>query len=123
MEIFEKFLAGMDNTLHRARTGEVLCWVAAAFPGLTPEVRWNQPMFTDHGTFIIGFSASQNHLAVAPERAVISRFSDEITKAGYDHSKELIRIPWNVPVDHVLLEKLIRFNMLDKAECKTFWRR
>ncbi|MCQ4950818.1 hypothetical protein NE646_14380, partial [Bittarella massiliensis] len=41
------------------------------FPDLTPKIAWNQPMFTDHGTFIIGFSAAKAHLAVAPERAGI----------------------------------------------------
>ncbi len=123
MEIFADFLSRMDNPLHRARAEEVFGRIAAAFPGLMPEVRWNQPMFTDHGTFIIGFSASKTHLAVAPEKAVISRFSEEIGKAGYDHTKELIRIPWDAPVDYALLEKLIRFNMQDKAECKTFWRK
>ena len=31
-------------------------------------------MFTDHGTFIIGFSIAKHHLAVAPERVVIQHF-------------------------------------------------
>lgn len=35
-------------------------------------------MFTDHCTFIIGFSIAKHHLAVAPEIAGINRFSDEI---------------------------------------------
>ena len=49
-------------------------------------------MFTDHGTFIIGFSIAKNHLAVAPESAGINHFSDEIVQAGYDHTKQLVRI-------------------------------
>ena len=51
-------------------------------------------MFTDHGTFIIGFSVAKKHLAVAPERAGIERFSDDILQAGYTHSKEILRIGW-----------------------------
>jgi uncharacterized protein len=70
-------------------------------------------MFTDHGTFIIGFSITKNHLAVAPESAGINHFSDEIVQAGYDHTKQLVRIPWNIPVDFSLLEKMIEFNILD----------
>lgn len=31
-------------------------------------------MFTDHGTFIIGFSVSKQHLAVSPERQGLSIF-------------------------------------------------
>lgn len=42
-------------------------------------------MFTDHDTFIIGFSAAKHHMAVAPEKAGIVRFSKENVQAGYDH--------------------------------------
>jgi uncharacterized protein YdhG (YjbR/CyaY superfamily) len=80
-------------------------------------------MFTDHGTFIIGFSVAKHHMAVAPERAGILRFSDEIVQAGYDHTNELVRLPWDRPVDFSLLEKMIEFNMMDKADCSTFWRK
>ena len=98
-------------------------WVTKQFPNLTPKIAWNQPMFTDHGTFIIGFSTARPHLAVAPERAGIEHFSDEIVQAGYEHSKELIRIPWDSPVDYALLEEIISFNIRDKADCTTFWRK
>ena len=77
-------------------------------------------LFTDHGTFIIGFSVAKHHLAVAPERAGINHFFDEIVQAGYDHTKELVRIRWDSPVDLSFLEKMIEFNNLDKAECSTF---
>lgn len=123
MEAFEEFLARIDNPQHRARTEEVLGWVSARFPNLAPVMKWNQPMFTDHGTFIIGFSVAKHHMAVAPERAGILRFSDEIVQAGYDHTNELVRLPWDRPVDFSLLEKMIEFNMMDKADCSTFWRK
>lgn len=123
MEVFAEYLASIDNPQHKARMEEVLDWIFKKFPNLMPKIAWNQPMFTNHGTFIIGFSISKNHLAVAPERAGIIRFSDEIVQAGYNHSKELVRIPWDSPVDLVLLEKMIQFNILDKAECSTFWRK
>jgi len=123
MEVFAEFLTKIDNPVHRARTEEVFDWVTKKFPNLVPKIAWNQPMFTDHDTFIIGFSVSKQHLAVAPERAGISRFSDEIVQAGYDHTKELVRIKWNSPVDYSLLEKMIGFNILDKADCTTFWRK
>ncbi len=123
MEAFEEYLARIDNPQHRARTEEVLAWVTKKFPHLMPKIAWNQPMFTDHGTFIIGFSVAKHHLAVAPERAGINHFSDKIVQAGYDRSKELIRIQWNSPLDFSLLEKVIEFNILDKADCSTFWRK
>ncbi|MGE7826866.1 iron chaperone [Paenibacillus sp. NPDC093718] len=123
MEVFAEYLAHIDNPEHRERTEEVLAWVTKKFPELMPKIAWNQPMFTDHGTFIIGFSMAKPHLAVAPERAVIQHFSDEIVQAGYDHTKELVRIRWEKPVDFSLLEKMIEFNIMDKADCTTFWRK
>ncbi|MGN8647347.1 iron chaperone [Gracilibacillus sp. HCP3S3_G5_1] len=122
MEVFADFLSRIDNPEHRDRTKEVLNWVARKFPTLKPEVKWKQPMFTEHGTYIIGFSVAKHHLAVAPEQAGINRFSDDIVHAGYDHTKELVRIKWNSPVDFSLLEKMIEFNRLDKADYSTFWR-
>lgn len=123
MDIFTEYLSSIDHPQHRARTEEVFDWVTSKYPNLAHKIAWNQPMFTDHGTFIIGFSVSKKHLAVAPEKAGMEHFSEEIEQAGYDHTKELIRIPWDDPVDYALLQKLIEFNMLDKAECTTFWRK
>ncbi|MDF2558474.1 MAG: iron chaperone [Bacillales bacterium] len=123
MNVFEEYISGIENPQHYARTVEVLEWVMKKFPQLVPKIAWKQPMFTDHGTFIIGFSISKNHLAVAPELAVINHFSIEIVQSGYDHTKQLVRIPWNSPIDYLLLEKMIEFNIVDKADCPTFWRK
>lgn len=123
MEVFDSYLQKIENAQHRSRMEEVLRWVQGEFPGLAPRVAWNQPMYTDHGTFIIGFSTAKRHMAVAPERACIQRFSSEILQAGYEHSKELLRIRWEQPVDVSLLGKMIHFNMHEKAECATFWRK
>lgn len=121
--LFTEYLERIDNPQHRARTQDVLTWVAERFPALRPKIAWNQPMFTDHDTFIIGFSVAKHHLAVAPEEVVIARFHDEIMQAGYDHSKQLLRLSWDSPVDFSLLEKIIEFNIQDKADCATFWRK
>jgi uncharacterized protein YdhG (YjbR/CyaY superfamily) len=123
METFEEYISQIENPGNRARMRAVLSRVAEKFPNLTPRIAWNQPMFTDHGTFIIGFSASKHHLAAAPEIAGILRFSGEIHEAGYEHTKELIRFPWDRPVDYDLLERIITFNILDKVDVTTFWRK
>lgn len=123
MEVFKEYLEKIDNPQHREQTEEVLAWVAKEFPNLVPKIAWNQPMFTDHDTFIIAFSIAKHHLAVAPEKVGIDHFSDEIVQAGYDHTKQLIRMKWDSPVDYSLLEQIIEFNILDKKDCTTFWRK
>ncbi|MBB6175686.1 hypothetical protein HNQ82_000497 [Anoxybacillus tengchongensis] len=123
MEVFEQYLARIENVDHRNRTEEILRWVCDTFPQLKPQIKWNTPMFTDHGTFIIGFSTAKHHLSVSPEEACMTRFADEIAQAGYSATKGLFRIPWNEPVNYELLEKIIEFNIQEKADCTTFWRK
>lgn len=122
METFDEFLMQIKDSNHRERTTEVLDWVSQKYPDLKHKIGWNQPMFTDHGTFIIGFSVSQKHLAVSPERAGIIQFSGEIIKAGYEHSNNLMRFPWDKPIDYRLLQRIIEFNISEKSKATSFWR-
>ena len=123
MEVFTDFIARIDNPDHRDRMEQVLAWVIKEFPDLVPVIKWNQPMFTDHGTYIIGFSVSKKHIAIAPEKAAMEKFLNEIGDAGYEHTKELVHIPWNSQVNFSLLEKMIEFNIQDKADYTDFWRK
>jgi uncharacterized protein len=123
MELFEEFLAKIEDIQHQGRTREVLSWVSDQYPQLVQRIAWNQPMFTDHGTFIIGFSVAKHHLAVTPEKAGIEHFSDEIEKSGLSYTSMIVRFPWNKPINYDLLAKMIEFNLDDKKECVTFWRK
>jgi len=122
MNEFDAYLLVIQNPEHRAKLHDVLEHIASTFPTLGTRIAWNQPMFTDHGTFILAFSASKNHFSVAPEKVAIERFGAEIDASGYERSEMLFRIRWTDPVDFPLLERIVRFNVFDKAACKTFWR-
>ncbi len=123
MEVFETFLEAIEDQARRKRTEEVFAWVHETFSTLVPRIAWNQPMFTDHGTFIIGFSIAKDHLAVSPDVTGIKLFSEEITQAGYSQTINLFRIKWEEAVDYALLGRIIQFNIDDKKECKTFWKK
>lgn len=122
LEVFSEYLSQIKDTQHCARVTEVLSWVGAEFPDLEGRIAWKQPMFTDHGTFIIGFSVSGKHMSVSPEKAGMEYFSGEIAKWGYGQSKMLFRIKWEDSIPYSLLERIIRYNCLEKQDCKTFWR-
>ena len=122
MEVFKEFLDQIEDSSHKDRLKEILLWVEEQFPSLEPVIKWNQPMFVDHGTYIIGFSVAKHHLAVAPEAEGINYFSEQIKKAGYEHTKGLVRFPWSKPFDFGLLRKMIEYNIAEKADCSTFWR-
>lgn len=123
MEIFREYLSNIKNLEQRARTEDILNWVNEMFPDLGHRVAWNQPMFIDHGTFIISFSVSKNYISISPERACINHFAEEITQAGYEYGKETIKIKWNSLIDFSLLKRMIEFNISDKSDCFTFWRK
>lgn len=123
METLDEYLVRIEDPTHRERMSEIFRWIKDKYPNLKPVIKWNQPMFTDHGTFIIGFSTSKKHAAVAPEQAAIAHAKDDIEKAGYEYTENIIRIPWDRSVPYSLLEKIIEFNIADKADCKTFWRK
>ncbi|MBC1231273.1 iron chaperone [Listeria booriae] len=123
MEVFEEFIGNIENPEHQARMAEVLAWIETEYPDLGQRIAWNQPMFTDHGTFIIGFSVSKKHIAIAPEGEGMVRLADAIAASGYPTTKMLIQMPWDKPVDYTLIKTIIDFNIVDKAECTTFWRK
>lgn len=120
---FNDYLNKIDNPDHRDKLTTVLQWVIDEFPTLDTKIAWNQPMYTEHGTFILGFSIAKHHFSVAPEGVVIDKFSDKINAAGYNPGKQFMRIKWDQPVDYELLREIITFNIEDKKDCTTFWRK
>ncbi|MGM0123264.1 hypothetical protein IGI37_000630 [Enterococcus sp. AZ194] len=123
MKVFEEYLNKFEEQKQLQRMTEVLTWVSETFPELGQRIAWNEPMFTNHGTFIIGFSASKKHMAVSPEVAGITHFAQKIEEAGYAHTKNIFRIKWEEPVNYPLLKEIIEFNLLEKADYTDFWRK
>lgn len=122
METFDDFLETIDDPEHRAKLDDIFVWVRETFPHLEERIAWNQPMFTDHGTFIIAFSVAKAHFAVAPEAVPLEVFQMRIREAGYTQTKQLFRIKWSQAVDYDLLRDIIAFNIEDKAGHTSFWR-
>ena len=56
----QAFLDGIDEPEKRDRMEDILNYIKGEFPQLEEVFKWNQPMFTDHGTFIIGFSIAKD---------------------------------------------------------------
>lgn len=121
-DVFNEYLDKIENPEYRAILQNLLEWVLGEFPELNPEIKWNQPMFLHHGTFIIAFSASKQHFSVAPERMGIVTFEDEFKKRNISYSKMLFQFKYNQVVDFDLIHKVISFNIEDKKDYSKFWR-
>lgn len=122
MNEFKVYLENLTPEQYR-QLNKILNWIHNEFPELEPIIKWNQPMFQIHGTFIIGFSASKKHISVAPENIVMEHFQKEIEEAGYTQSKALFRILLTDEINYDLLRSIIEYNIESKKEITTFWRK
>lgn len=123
MNDFKAFLGTIEKDEHRLILQGVLDDLSLAFPFLEKEVKWNQPMFVDHGSFIIAFSVSKQHFSVALEEPPLEAFKKDIKDAGYGLSKKLFRIKWTDHIDLPLLKKMMAFAIEDRKDSQTFWRK
>ena len=122
IKTLDEYLATIPNDDNRARMVDVLDWVSHNFPELELRIAWNQPMFTHHGTYIIGFSAASKHMAMAPERATMIRFEPVMRERGTDFGKKFARQPWDKPFDYELLDAFIQHQLEEKQDITSFWR-
>lgn len=121
IKTLDEFLATIPRADNRARMVEVLGWVAQHYPELELRIAWNQPMFTHHGTYIIGFSAASKHMAMAPERATMICFKPVMREGSTDFGTMLACQPWNKPFDHELLDAFIQHQLAEKQDVTSFW--
>ena len=118
----DEYLETIPDDDNRARMVDVLVWVGLTYPELELRIAWNQPMFTHHGTHIIGFSAASKHMAMAPERATMIRFEPVMRERGTDFGKMFARQPCNKPFDYELLDAFIQHQLAEKQDITSFWR-
>lgn len=122
MSTFNDYLSSIKIVEQKNRMAEILRWIEENFPNLETVIKWNQPMFVNNGTFIIGFSIAKNHIAFSPEEFTINIFVNDILESGYEHTKRLVRIKWTDDIDYSLIKRIIEFNINDKKKCTTFFR-
>ncbi|MBN2797371.1 MAG: DUF1801 domain-containing protein [Clostridia bacterium] len=123
MKTIEDYLKEIQVQEQHDRMKELFDWIKTHYPQLEGVIKWNQPMFTDHGTFIIGFSTAKKHFSFNPEPQVIEMFKEDIHNAGYETTMALGKIKWTDQTDFDLLKKLIDFNLEDKKEMTSFFRK
>lgn len=123
MDTFEDYINKIDDEEMKLKLADIYQHVEETFPELEKRVAWNQPMYTHHDTFIIAFSAAKHHISVAPEKTALIKFESRIKETGYDLLKETFKIKRKQPVDFDLVDAIISFNIEDKKDCTTFWRK
>lgn len=118
----EEFLDTIPEGSKRERMVEVLDWVKENYPQLGFRMGWSQPMFTNEGTFIVGFSAFQKHMNIGTEGAVVEHFEASMKERGIKHGKMTVPMPWSKPFNYELLGEFMDYQITAKEGVKTFWR-
>lgn len=122
MNTHMEFIDQIDELDKRDRVRIILDHIKGKYPQLKEEIKWNQPMFSDHGTYIIGFSISKGHISLSPEAHTLDIFDEEIKKSGYERTKMTMKIKWKEKVDLDLIDRMIDYNIEDKKDMTRFWR-
>lgn len=123
MHQFDEFIEKHENPKHKKRFWEIVRWIDEKHPQLKREIKWNEPVYTDHGTFILSLNITKNHLSICPENKTIQKFEEELKKREYGHGMMIVKIKWTQDVPYDLLEKMIEFNIEDKKNNAGFWRK
>lgn len=119
---FKEYLDAIDDADQQDKMNQILTWIQENYPELETRIKWNQPMFLHEGTYIIGFSYSKHHIAVAPETKAIKKFKDYIEETGFSYTDNIIKICWEDSIPYNLIEELIEYNIEDKKGYEKFWR-
>lgn len=121
MEQIHEYIQRIDDPDNRLIFGDFINWLMTDFPELKPEYKWNQPMFTHHGTFIIGFSVATKHFTVAPEMRTFEHFLPQIKDLKLKHGKKTFRLQFGQDIPYDLLRALINYTLADKQNVTSFW--
>jgi uncharacterized protein YdhG (YjbR/CyaY superfamily) len=119
---YDLFLEAIQNPLIKEKVISLVDFVQKKYPELTLEMKWNQPMFTHHGSFIIGFSTAKTHVNIAPEDPAIKVFKDRLDQLGYKQTKMLIQIKDKQTIDFDFIQTLVDYMIEEKKDIKTFWK-
>lgn len=120
-EQLQAFIAKINDKSKEVKFKEMIDWIKKNYPELILEIKWNQPMFIENGTYIIGFSISKKHIALGLESFAIEELTESIKNAGFTHSKMIVQIPWEKPIDYQLLELIITHVRTRKSGVTSFW--
>ncbi|MGO1923936.1 MAG: iron chaperone [Jeotgalicoccus sp.] len=120
--LFKPYLEKIEDEKDRKKVRDVYKWIEDQFPDLQREVKWSTPLYSHHGTFIIGVKPARKHFSINPEFEGIDVFSDKIKKAGYTHEKMTYKIKYSDEVNYGLLKEIIEYNIEDKKDTVKFWR-
>lgn len=119
--LFREYVEGISDPEMREKMESVLVFCSEQYPQLKPRIGWSQPMFTDHGTYIIGFSVAKDHISIGLESTTMEHFADLIKAEGLVAKKMTFQIKRKQAIPEQLLKTIIDQTLVLKKDIHTFW--
>ncbi|MDD2426610.1 MAG: DUF1801 domain-containing protein [Eubacteriales bacterium] len=121
LKTFDEYMQKIQNEGQKSRLREVFSWVEENYPSLERRVAWNTPMYMEHGTYIIGFTATKNHLSIGYEVQTLQHFKEELEEREVDHAQMIVRTPWGDEIDYDLMRRMIDYTRENKKDITSMW--
>ena len=102
---------------------EILTWLEKEFPELEGTIKYNQLMYVAHGTFIVGFKPAKAHIGLLCEEVGVEKFLSAASNLGLKNTKGRFILPWKSEVPFELMREIVKFNLADKADLTSFFRK
>ncbi|MFM8856653.1 MAG: DUF4287 domain-containing protein [Actinomycetota bacterium] len=91
---------------------EIFATIMKTNPKLELVIAWNQPILKAPSGYVLGLSASKNHLTINPfSKDVIDEFSDELRELGV--SKHTFKVPIGWKVNAGLLRRIVKARLAE----------
>lgn len=97
-------------TDHQKVITEIFAVILKKFPQLELVVAWNQPMLKSGKDYVMGVSASKNHITIAPwGDNVIAVFSEALS--GFTVNKKTFQVTLTEKLNPKLLHQLVQYRL------------
>ncbi|WNY27380.1 iron chaperone [Methanolapillus ohkumae] len=83
-------------------------------PNAGEKIAWGMPSFYQDGGYVAQFAAQKKHLGFYPGPQTIVEFQEEL--AGYKTTPGGIQFPYEKPVPHELIQKMVQFRVLENKK-------
>lgn len=105
----DELLATLSSE-HRMLIEKIIDGLVKKFPDLELVVAWNQPMLKYGKDYVIGLSASKNHITIGPwGDGVMEKFAGKLS--GLKTNKKTFQVPLDWKVDTGLMNDIVRYRL------------
>lgn len=103
---FADYLAPLTDE-QKAGLNAITTTILNAFPKAEVVMAWNQPQIQIDGHYIVGYSASKNHITIGPWLdKFIERYKPRLE--GYKHGTKTFQVPLDWKPDTKLLKDIVK---------------